>query len=98
MRVHEQFESFMGVDLFQMDHQMIMAVLRTLAKIGPRADPVFRDECEEEELVHAMYLSNGSLCMLTGVARWPVVLTVWSSHAHFWLATPISPLQDSDYV
>ena len=47
MRVHEQFESFMGVDLFQMDHQMIMAVLRTLAKIGPRADPVFRDKCEE---------------------------------------------------
>ena len=29
-----------------MDHQILMAVLRTLAKIGPNADSVFRDECK----------------------------------------------------
>ena len=46
MRVHEQFEVFMGGDQFQMDHQLIMTVLKTLAKIGPHADPVFRDECQ----------------------------------------------------
>lgn len=46
VRVHEQFEVFMSEDQFRMDHQMIMAVLKTLAKIGPHADPVFRDECK----------------------------------------------------
>ena len=46
MQVHEQFEVFMSEDQFRMDHQMVMAVLKTLAKIGPHTDPVFRDECE----------------------------------------------------
>ena len=31
---------------YRVDHQVLMAVLGTLAKIGPHADPVFRDECE----------------------------------------------------
>jgi len=29
---------------FRVDHQVLMVVLKTLAKIGPHADPVFRDE------------------------------------------------------
>ncbi len=44
--VHKQFELFVAKDLSYVDHQLLMGVLRTLAKIGPRADPVFRDECE----------------------------------------------------
>ena len=51
MRVHEQFEVFMGEDHFRVDHQLVMAVLKTLAKIGPHADPVFRDECKEKPLI-----------------------------------------------
>ena len=31
---------------YRVDHQVLMSVLKTLAKIGPHADPVFRDECE----------------------------------------------------
>ncbi len=46
VRVHEQFELFVAKDLSNVDHQLLMGVLKTLAKIGPRADPVFRDECE----------------------------------------------------
>ena len=48
VRVHEQFEGFMsgGGGGGEIDHQILMAVLRTLAKIGPHADPVFRDDCE----------------------------------------------------
>ena len=46
VRAHEQFEAFMDSEQFRADHQVLMAVLKTLAKIGPHADPVFRDECE----------------------------------------------------
>lgn len=44
IRVHEQFESFMDQQQYRVDHQVLMSVLKTLAKIGPHADPVFRDE------------------------------------------------------
>ena len=46
VRAHEQFEAFMDSEQFRADHQVLMAVLKTLAKIGPHADPVFRDECK----------------------------------------------------
>ena len=46
VRVHEQFELFINEDQYKTDHQLLMGVLKTLAKIGPRADPVFRDECQ----------------------------------------------------
>ena len=45
VRVHQQFEHFLSLEQ-SVDHQILMAVLRTLAKIGPNADPVFRDECK----------------------------------------------------
>lgn len=48
VRAHEQFEAFMDQQQFRVDHQVLMVVLKTLAKIGPHADPVFRDECEEK--------------------------------------------------
>ena len=50
VRAHKQFELFMGQQQFRVDHQVFMVVLKTLAKIGPTADPVFRDECEETEI------------------------------------------------
>ena len=45
VRVHQQFEHFLSKEQ-SVDHQVLMAVLKTLAKIGPNADPVFRDECK----------------------------------------------------
>ena len=45
VRVHEQFEWFLTHDQHRTDHQILMAVLQTLASIGPHADPVFRDQC-----------------------------------------------------
>ena len=45
VRVHEQFEWFLSHDQHRTDHQVLMALLKTLASIGPHADPVFRDEC-----------------------------------------------------
>jgi len=50
VRAHKQFEAFMDQQQFRVDHQVFMVVLKTLAKIGPTADPVFRDECEETEI------------------------------------------------
>jgi len=42
------------------DHQVLMVVLKTLAKIGPTADPVFRDECEETEIrISISYTTTG---------------------------------------
>lgn len=58
VRVHEQFEVFMGGDQFQMDHQLIMTVLKTLAKIGPHADPVFRDEFIMPKLADVATMNN----------------------------------------
>ena len=45
VRVHEQFEWFLSHDQHRRDHQVLMALLHTLASIGPHADPVFRDKC-----------------------------------------------------
>ncbi len=55
VRVHEQFELFVSEDQPCVDHQLLMGVLKTIAKIGPRADPVFRDECESELFLSCQY-------------------------------------------
>ena len=55
VRAHEQFEAFMDSEQFRADHQVLMAVLKTLAKIGPHADPVFRDECKYQYVQLSQY-------------------------------------------
>jgi hypothetical protein len=63
VRVHEQFEWFMSHDQ-RTDHQILMAVLHTLAAIGPHADPVFRDEFIIPKL-HVVAVENNVASNLT---------------------------------
>ena len=43
---HKQFVSFHKSHKFCEEHELQMALLKTVAKTGPQADPVFREECE----------------------------------------------------
>lgn len=61
VRAHEQFEAFMDSEQFRADHQVLMAVLRTLAKIGPHADPVFRDECKWKGIMSSICIVSNCL-------------------------------------
>ena len=44
-RARKEFETFMDEDQFKKEHEIQLTVLQTMAKIGPHADPDFRDEC-----------------------------------------------------
>jgi hypothetical protein len=64
VRVHEQFEWFLGHEPHRTDHQVLMALLHTLASIGPHADPVFRDEFIIPRL-HQVAVDNNTASNLT---------------------------------
>ena len=44
-QVHRQFDHFVHDELMRGDFLLFITILKTLAAIGPNADPVFRDEC-----------------------------------------------------
>jgi hypothetical protein len=64
VRVHEQFEWFLSHEQHRADHQVLMALLRTLATIGPHADPVFRDKFIIPQL-HKVAVENNTASNLT---------------------------------
>ena len=43
---HKQFVSFHKSHKYCDQYELQMALLRTVAKTGPQADPVFREECK----------------------------------------------------
>jgi len=43
---HKQFVSFHKSHKFCDQYELQMALLKTVAKTGPQADPVFREECK----------------------------------------------------
>lgn len=43
---HKQFVSFHKSHKFSDQYELQMALLKTVAKTGPQADPVFREECK----------------------------------------------------
>ena len=44
-QIHRQFDHFVHDELMRGDFLLFITILKTLAVIGPNADPVFRDEC-----------------------------------------------------
>ena len=45
-RVYTQFQAFMDDTSYKQEHGLLVRVIQTLGKIGPNAEPKFRDECE----------------------------------------------------
>lgn len=45
-RVYMQFQTFMDDPMYRDEYGVNIEILRTLARVGPNAEPRFRDECE----------------------------------------------------
>ena len=45
-KVYMQFQSFMDDPLYRDQHALHVELIRTFARVGPNAEPKFRDECE----------------------------------------------------
>ena len=45
-KVHMQFETFISDPMYQDQHALHVQLIETLGRIGPNADPRFRDDCE----------------------------------------------------
>jgi hypothetical protein len=45
-KVHMQFMTFMEDPIYKDQHDLYVELIRTFARIGPNAEPKFRDECE----------------------------------------------------
>lgn len=41
-----QFQSFLDDPMYADQHALHVEVIRTFARVGPNAEPKFRDECE----------------------------------------------------
>ena len=48
-QVHKLFEAIVNDKVWSEDFLLYSTVLRTLAKIVPHVDPVFRDECKSDK-------------------------------------------------
>lgn len=45
-RVYMQFVTFMDDPIYRDQHEVNIELIRTLARVGPNAEPRFRDDCE----------------------------------------------------
>jgi len=54
---HKQFVSFHKSHKFSDQYELQMALLKTVAKTGPQADPVFREECKPTTSLPAVSVS-----------------------------------------
>lgn len=41
-----QFVTFMDDPMYRNEHEVNIELIRTLARVGPNAEPRFRDDCE----------------------------------------------------
>ena len=49
-KVHMQFQSFLDDPMYTDQHALHVEVIRTFARVGPNAEPKFRDECKYQIL------------------------------------------------
>ena len=45
-KVHMQFQTFMDDPMYRDQHALHVEIIKTFARMGPNAEPRFRDECE----------------------------------------------------
>ena len=45
-KVYMQLQSFMDDPIYQDQHGVHLELVRTFARVGPNAEPKFRDDCE----------------------------------------------------
>ncbi len=45
-KVHMQFQTFMEDPMYKDQHGLYVELIKTFARIGPNAEPKFRDECK----------------------------------------------------
>ena len=49
-RVYIQFQSFLDDPAYRDEHTLLVQLIHTFGKVGPNAEPKFRDECKYEEM------------------------------------------------
>ena len=51
-KVHMQFQTFMDDPMYSNQHDLHLELVATLGRVGPNAEPRFRDECKSANYVY----------------------------------------------